>query len=444
MIGGWTSEGGTRLRSLLAGIYRDGKFGYVGKVGTGFGQATASRLLARLRKVARKSSPFDSGAPRRQGAFTIHWTEPRLIAEIEFAGWTADGNVRQAVFKGLRDDKLPREIGIETPAERVDAPMSPSDVTSSKRSKTRSVPRAAQSPSTVLGVSISHPDKALWPGEAPPITKLELARYYEATGAWMIEHLAGRPCSIVRAPDGIGGQTFFQRHAMPGMSHLLEQVKVNGDRKPYLQIDTVEGLIAAAQIGALELHPWNCQPGRPELPGRLVFDLDPAPDVAFSEVVAATLMVRQRLEDLELETFCKTTGGTGLHVVVPLTEDARSPDWEAAKLFAKEVCRRLAEQAPDRFVLTMAKKERSGRIFLDYLRNDRTATAVAPLSPRARQGATVSMPLGWSQVKKGLDPKRFTLRTAAKLLRRSKPWGGYAVAARPLRGAIERLIKSKS
>ncbi|MGE0578045.1 DNA ligase D, partial [Reyranella sp.] len=456
VIGGWTSEGGTRLRSLLAGIYRDGKFVYAGKVGTGFGQAMASRLLARLRKVARNTSPFDIGAPRRQGAFTIHWTEPRLIAEIEFAGWTAGGNVRQAAFKGLRDDKPPREIGIETPAERVDAPVTskrspPSKPSTSsrrstpgRRSKSHNAPSATPSPSTVMGVSISHPDKALWPDETPPITKLELARYYEAMGAWMIEHLAGRPCSIVRAPDGIHGQTFFQRHAMPGTSHLLEQVKVKGDRKPYLQIDAVEGLIAVAQLGALELHPWNCQPGRPDLPGRLVFDLDPAPDVAFDEVVAAAVLVRRRLEALGLATFCKTTGGKGLHVVVPLTDDDRSPDWDAAKLFAKEVCRRLAEQAPERFVLAMAKKERGGRIFLDYLRNDRTATAVAPLSPRARQGATVSMPLGWAQVKKGLDPKRFTLRTAAPLLRRNRPWADYAEAARPLRGAIERLIESRS
>lgn len=444
VIGGWTSEGGIRLRSLLAGIYRSGKFVYVGKVGTGFGQGTASRMLPRLRKVTRKTSPFDVGAPRRQGDFKVHWTRPTLIAEIEFAGWTTDGNLRQAAFKGLRDDKSPREIGVETPAEVEDAQVTPSTRPKASKARAKTVTAGGQSPSAVKGLAISHPDKPLWPDETPPITKLELARYYEAVGDWMIEHLAGRPCSIVRAPDGIGGQTFFQRHAMPGTSHLLEQVKVTGDRKPYLQIDTVEGLIAVAQLGALELHPWNCRRGQPELPGRLVFDLDPAPDVGFDDVVAAALAVRQRLESLELETFCKTTGGKGLHVVVPLTEDARSPDWDAAKMFAKEICRRLAEQEPDRFVLNMAKKERDGRIFLDYLRNDRTATAVAPLSPRARPGATVSMPLVWSQVKKGLDPKRFTLRTAAGLLRRSKAWAGYSEAARPLRAAIERLIKSKS
>jgi bifunctional non-homologous end joining protein LigD len=406
-------------------------------------------LLPRLRKVASKTSPFEVGEPRRQGDYTIHWTRPALIAEIEFAGWTTDGNVRQAAFKGLREDKPPREIGVETPVTVGDAQVTPSAQSKSGKAKARKakagdVPAGAPSSSAVKGVAISHPDKPLWPDETPPITKLELARYYEAVGDWMIEHLAGRPCSIVRAPDGIDGQTFFQRHAMPGTSHLLEQVKVTGDRKPYLQIDTVEGLVAVAQLGALELHPWNCQRGQPELPGRLVFDLDPAPDVGFDAVVAAALAVRQRLEALELETFCKTTGGKGLHVVVPLTDDARSPDWDAAKMFAKEICRRLAEDDPDRFVLNMAKKERGGRIFLDYLRNDRTATAVAPLSPRARRGATVSMPLVWSQVKKGLDPKRFTLRSAPGLLRRSKAWAGYVEAARPLRGAIERLIKSKS
>jgi bifunctional non-homologous end joining protein LigD len=427
VIGGWTSEG-KRLRSLLVGVHKGKKLVYVGRVGTGFGEATVRKLWPRLKEIESDTSPFASGASPPKEA-NMHWAKPELVAEIEFAGWTGAGNVRQAAFKGLRADKPADEVEAETPAR-------PEKTRMARPAPTKS------GPAIVMGVSISHPDKPLWPDEAPPVTKLDLAQYYEAVGAWMIDHLKGRPCSIVRTPDGISGQTFFQRHAMAGSSSLIEEVKVKGDKKPYLQIDRIEALAAVAQIGATELHPWNCQPGNPELPGRLVFDLDPAPDVKFAAVIAAALEVAERLEVLGLAAFCKTTGGKGLHVVVPLTADRKSPDWDAAKLFAKEICRRIAADDPDHFVLNMAKKERTGRIFLDYLRNDRTATAVAPLSPRARPGATVSMPIDWRQVKAGLDPKKFTVRTAPALLKKSKPWKDYATSARPLRGAIERFLKS--
>lgn len=233
---------------------------------------------------------------------------------------------------------------------------------------------------------------------------------------------------------------------MPGTSNLLELVQVFGDKKPYLQIDRVEGLAAIAQIGGVELHPWNCEPGQPEVPGRLVFDLDPGPDVEFSAVIEGAREIRDRLEELGLVSFCKTTGGKGLHVVTPLSaRKGRKFDWAAAKTFAHDVCQAMAKDNPDLYLTKMAKNQRNGRIFLDYLRNDRMATAVAPLSPRARPGATVSMPLNWSQIKAGIDPRRFTIRTVPKLLEASTAWQDYCDGERPLDQAIKRLAaKGKS
>jgi bifunctional non-homologous end joining protein LigD len=481
VLGGWTTQAGT-LRALLAGVNRDGRLVYVGRIGTGYTRKTIEELLPKLKALTVEQSPFGGeNAPAKKS--DVRWLEPKLVAEIEFAGWTGAGMIRQAAFKGLRLDKPASEVVAEVPAKVDESAPTPQQVLKSAAKRTaraektareakgarakkpaRAAPvsRAAKSaaaqasarakdpPSrdnTVMGVTISKPDKALWPdaGDGQPVTKLDLARYFERIGPSMLPHLIGRPCSLVRAPDGLGGQQFFQRHAMAGMSDLFELVKVKGDRAPYVQIDRLEALAAVAQIGALELHPWNCAPHEPEIAGRLVFDLDPAPDLKFDAVIEAALEMRRRLRSLGLESFCKTTGGKGLHVVTPLKSGrAHAVEWPAAKNFAHLVCAQMMQDSPGKYLDNMSKSQRTGRIFLDYLRNDRTATAVAPFSPRARPGACVSMPIAWSQVKAGLDPKRFTVRTAPALFEKSTAWQDYDSAEGSLSDAIRKLTGSRA
>jgi bifunctional non-homologous end joining protein LigD len=441
VIGGWTTTNG-RFRSLLAGVHRGEHLVYVGRVGTGYSAAKVAALMPRLQAAAAGKSPFTGvGAPKPDS--NIHWLRPELVAEIEFAGWTGDGNVRQASFKGLREDKPAAEVAAELPmpVQNVDIPPADAELANSNK------PLPKTDKPIVMGVLLSNPDKALWPDadDGVPVTKLDLARYFEAVGDWLLPHIQGRPCSIIRAPNGFAGEQFFQRHAMKGTSNLLERVTVSGDRKPYLQIDRIEGLAAVAQVAGLELHPWNCQPKNPELPGRLVFDLDPGPNVAFAIVVEAAREMQAVLNELGLISFCKTTGGKGLHVVTPLSALKNSKlTWPEAKRFAQAVCTFMAQQNPQLYLVNMSKKLRDGRIFLDYLRNDRMATAVAPLSPRARPGATVSMPLTWDQVTPALDPRRYTIRTVPGLLKKTKAWAEYCDSERPLQDAIKKLGKTGS
>lgn len=444
VIGGWKTTKG-KFRSLMVGVPRGDHLAYVGIVGTGYGQSVVKQIMPALKAAASNTNPF-GGANAPKKTSDDHWLKPELVAEIEFAGWTGDGMVRQAAFKGLRKDKAADDVVVDEPsAAESTKPQQAKTIKSRRKPANRTAANTLSAmSSTVLGVTISKPDKALWPddGKGEPVTKLDLAHYFEGVGEWMLPHIKGRPCSIIRAPDGINGETFFQRHASTGMSNLLEQITVSGDRKPYVQIDRIEGLIAAAQIGGLELHPWNCAENEPDAPGRFVFDLDPAPDVAYAAVVDAAREMHERLTAVGLESFCKTTGGKGLHVVAPLKDTKKDRiDWKRAKAFAQKICQQMAADSPDLYLLNMSKKERRGKIFIDYLRNDRMATAVAPLSPRGRDFAPVSMPLTWTQVRRDLNPMTYTLRTVPALLKKTKAWADYDRAARSLKAAMAKIGK---
>ena len=270
----------------------------------------------------------------------------------------------------------------------------------------------------LLGVRLSSPDKVLW--EEQGVTKSELADYYLSVAERILPHIARRPITLVRCPTGVEKKCFYQRHAGSGVLPQLKEVAIPGFDEPYLFIEDEVGLVAVVQMGTLELHPWGVTVERPDRPDRIIFDLDPAEGLGFDSVVAAALDVRDRLEALGLRSFAKTTGGKGLHVVVPILPDA---EWRAVKAFAKGLAERMSEERPDLYLARISKAEREGRIFIDYLRNDPTSTAVGPYSTRARAGAPVSLPIEWDEVVPGLDPKAFNLRTVPGLIAdRPDPW----------------------
>ncbi len=458
---GWTQPRGSRsgIGALHLGYFDpNGRLHYAGAVGTGFSEQELVSLRNQLNEM--EAAPPDglliAGDPLDS---SIRWVRAELIVEVQYAGWSGGGRVRHAVYLGRREDKSPRDVvrdiadpeaerGMVKPRSKGaargsrpakaaippigrvirEAPPSPSGRSPEPRVDpggaalpTRIVVARRPGPAAVAigDVELSHPDRQLWPG----ITKRDLAEYWQAVADHALPGLASRPLSIVRCPDGIGGEHFFQKN---GHGHLPLQIRegsVSGS--PYLAIDDVNGLIALARMSAIELHPWGASEADPLHPDRLVFDLDPGEGVAFGAVVAAAHEVRDRLMRLGLRSFCRTTGGKGLHVVVPLTPSA---DWDTAKRFCRAFAALMAQDDPAHFLAHVKLADRRGRILIDWLRNGMGATAVASYCPRARAGAGVATPLGWDEVNPGLDPADFTISTVPERLRRARktPWPGFA------------------
>jgi bifunctional non-homologous end joining protein LigD len=414
VIGGYTKQakGGSMLASLLTGYYEGGKLIYSGKVGTGFTQDEARKLLRKLEALGRDKAPFVAvPGEARRGAY---WVKPELVAQVNFGEWTPEGRMRHPSFQGLREDKPAREVV----REKEQRPPPP------KRAAARGKPGARRrtkvEPAAIEGVALSHPDKLLYP-EAK-VTKGILAEYYAKAARLMLPHVAGRPISLLRCPNGVGHACFFQRHAGEGASPHLLPVKVahHGGGEPYIMIQDVQGLIALVQSGVLEIHVWGSRADDPEHPDRLVFDFDPDPKVKFAEVKRAALEMREVLKELGLKSFLKTTGGKGLHVVVPFQ---KGPTWDEAKAFSKALSDTFSKSRPGRFTINSRKAERTGKIFIDYLRNGMTASAIAPYSCRARPDATVALPLSWEELPKLKSASAFGIEDALKRLRKD-PWRG--------------------
>ena len=414
VIGGYTDPEGARAEfgSLLLGVHdRAGRLLYAGRVGTGFDHATLRALGTRLRKLERRASPFAPDGPRPP-AHGVHWVKPELVAEVAFTEWTRDGLLRHPAFQGLREDKPAAQVV----REQSRAP---------KPGRAHPIAGGSDGPVEVAGVKLTHPDRVLYRGQG--ITKLGLARYYEAVADWMVPHVADRPLSIVRCPAGAGGGCFYQKHAGPGVPEQVKRVRIResgGRTASYLYVDDLPGLAALAQIGVLEVHPWGTRVERLERPDRLVLDLDPAAGLAWSRVAEAAEEARALLRTLGLASFVKTTGGKGLHVVVPLRPEA---GWDALRALGEGIGAEMTRRAPDRYTVNPLKAARRGRIFIDYLRNVRGATAVAAYSPRAKRGAPVSTPLAWSELSAATEPAAFTVETVPKRLAalRKDPWADF-------------------
>ncbi|MFO0846914.1 MAG: DNA ligase D, partial [Gemmataceae bacterium] len=363
--------------------------------------ATAKDLYRRLQPLRIAGRPYTTPLPAAE-ARGLLYVRPELVAEVEFATWTADRRVRHAAWRGLREDK-------------------PAGAILRDEEGTAVLPRARSS-----RPRLTHPERVYWPDA--DITKKDLADYHAAVWPRMVRFVAGRPLALKRCPEGIDHPCFFQKHPWKGMSPAIRVTPDPADPgQQLLGVDDLDGVLGLVQGGALELHPWGARLDDLERPDFLTFDLDPGEDTGWPQVVEAAHEVRQRVETAGLAAFVKTSGGKGLHVVVPIVPKAR---WPVAKAWAKRLATAIAQDRPDRYVATMSKARRRGRIFIDWLRNARGTTAVAPWSPRARPGAPVSMPIAWDELDQGIGPASFTLEDSVR--RTTDPWAGFSDAARPL------------
>jgi bifunctional non-homologous end joining protein LigD len=397
VIIGWqpSDKTGRQFRSLLIAVNDEGALRYAGRIGSGFDNNMLDDLAQRFKPLTRKTSPA-AGVPPAV-ARKAKFIEPKLVGEFAFRGWTGDDLVRQGSFKGLREDKPAREIVRERPMARSGKKAKTSKKTAKKArvSKAQATSINAHGELEIAGVRITHPDRVLYPGQG--ITKQELIEYYLKVADRMLPHIVGRPISLVRCPRGAEKDCFFQKHANPGWPDDFKKVRIkeSSGSADYLYIEDEAGLVAAAQMGVLELHLWGSMADDVEQPNRMIFDLDPDEGLGFAEVKQASKDMKNRLEELGLESFPMATGGKGIHVIVPLTP---GHSWDDHRNFAEAIARVMAEEEPERFVANMSKKKRRGKIFVDYLRNQRGATAIAPFSSRARKGAPVAWPLSWAQL----------------------------------------------
>jgi bifunctional non-homologous end joining protein LigD len=393
----------TRNRAIGAlhlGYHQHGQMKYAGKVGTGFSMKTALdlyRRLARLEidKPAVKDFPRDILRAAR-------WVRPILLCEIAFTEWTADGQLRHPSFQGLREDKSPKEVTMEQPAQV----------------KTGGKERKSIDQLAVGGVTISHPNRVIFMDIG--LTKGELAEYYAAVAEWVLKDIADHPVSLLRCPEGTSGGCFYQRSQGKGLGPNVHSFtwKHKGKSYEYLYIKNAKGLIELVQMGAIEPHPWGSRVERIDYPNRLIFDLDPGESVLFKAVKLAAMDLRRRLKARGLESFVKCTGGKGLHIIVPLGEkDA----WAAVKTFGATMANEMVRDVPEAYVATMSKAKRKGKIFVDYFRNDYTATSIADFSVRARPGAPVAVPLDWAELEGLRAANQFAIPDVLERLKRRKP-----------------------